>query len=242
MALDPYDRVIWRGKTMDVFTVAFMTAVEHDLGRPIDSVFQGSYSSGVSASAGTHSGGGAADVWDRDPTRLVSLMRKHGGAAWNRTGKGNWTAHIHVIVGGCKAMSSAARAQWEDYQRGGDALSPYNGQGDYHSRAGADLNGFDWGKSAVAAWSHGDVYVSKLKKGTRGSDSVRRLQYRLHNHDKIPGRDVVIDGHYGEQTERAVQFWQRNIRDAEVDRDGTRLTNVQANILMGENYVVHETD
>jgi len=243
VALDPYDRVIWRGVVMDNFSVAHFTDVEQALGRPIDHIYQGSYNLGLRASAGTHDAGGALDFGDRDIDRVCVLSRQRGGAAWDRTGKGDWIAHGHVIVGGCKTMSSAARDQWEDYLRGGDALSPYNGAGDYHWRP-ATIRPYDYDGSESSKFDHGDVYVGKLRKGTRGSDSVRRLQYRLRNHQRDFANGLGIDGHYGEQTEAAVQFWQRRIREATNQgfRDGEALNNVQANVLFGERYRVLETD
>lgn len=91
-------------------------------------------------------------------------------------------------------------------------------------------------------WDHGDVYVAKLRRGVRDSDSVRRLQWRLNHHGHIPGRHVAITGNYGEDTETAVQYWQRNVFEADLDvnRTGEHLTDRQANRLFGPNYRVIE--
>jgi hypothetical protein len=90
-------------------------------------------------------------------------------------------------------------------------------------------------------WATGDVYVAKLHKGQEDSDSVRRLQYRLLHHPDVPARHVAVTGFYGDGTEAAVQFWQRNLfdRDDSSDQgDGRRMSPRQAHRLFGENYRV----
>lgn len=93
---------------------------------------QGSYSGGVSASAGTHDGGGAVDISASGLNRaeadaLVLALRQVGFAAWLRNpDQGNWPYHIHAIAGGCPDLSSGARDQWNEYLAGGDALAGSN--------------------------------------------------------------------------------------------------------------------
>lgn len=91
--------------------------------------------------------------------------------------------------------------------------------------------------------SHGDVYVSKLHKGQQDSDSVSRLRYRLQNHDKMPGSHKPGYGAgYGQECLEAVRYWQKNIMnpDTKGPKDGTSLSNQQANKLFGDNYHVIE--
>ena len=69
------------------------------LGYPL-TVVQGSYNhGGVSASAGTHDGGGVVDLLAWDWQRKVRVLRKIGFAAWYRPPvSGLWGAHIHAVL------------------------------------------------------------------------------------------------------------------------------------------------
>lgn len=93
----------------------------------------------------------------------------------------------------------------------------------------------------TSKWASGDVYVSKLHKGQDDSDSVRRLQYRLLHHPDVPAMNVALTGFYGDGTEAAVRFWQRQIADEEPDQqDGKRMSARQAHRLFGQKYRVIE--
>lgn len=93
-------------------------------------------------------------------------------------------------------------------------------------------------------YDHGDVYVAKLKQGTKDSDSVARLAYRLKNHQKMPGshKPQQIHHNYNQDMLEAVRYWQRNIagKDVKGPTDGKSMSNQQANVLFGKNYKVHK--
>src|SRR6478752_3609144 len=83
-------------------------------------VVQGSYNAGgVSASAGTHDGGGALDlsVYGFDNEKWhVKQGRLAGFAAWYRpTRPGLWNEHIHAIAIGDPEASSGAKQQVDEY-------------------------------------------------------------------------------------------------------------------------------
>lgn len=89
-------------------------------------ITQGSYNKGgVSASAGTHDGGGVIDIRARDLGArqrgiVVLSMRKVGFAAWLRTpaqANGKWPYHIHAVAAGDKDLARAARNQIDQYHR-----------------------------------------------------------------------------------------------------------------------------
>jgi hypothetical protein len=63
----PYQRITWRGKRFNRRTVDMIKWAEEKAGFKFV-IGQGSYNTGVSASAGTHDGGGAADFSVRDLT------------------------------------------------------------------------------------------------------------------------------------------------------------------------------
>ena len=70
-------------KRVDWKTRAALEEAQALLGYPL-TVVQGSYHQGVSASAGTHDGGGVVDLLAWDWQRKVKALRKVGFAAWYR--------------------------------------------------------------------------------------------------------------------------------------------------------------
>ena len=61
---------------------------------------------GAPASGGTHSTGGAFDVWQRD-TVTVQVAREMGAAAWSRTRAQGFDPHTHGVLNGCPHNSPA---------------------------------------------------------------------------------------------------------------------------------------
>jgi hypothetical protein len=120
-----YEIVTWRGCRFDRYTVAAIQATEARLGFQLR-IFQGSYNVGrVTASAGTHDGGGAVDVAaTSDPARVVRALRAVGFAAWHRPElPGVWGEHIHaILIGNTKAAPSALR-QVTAYRNHRDGLA-----------------------------------------------------------------------------------------------------------------------
>jgi hypothetical protein len=135
---DPYDRRSWRGVVANLRTIEMLEITElRGLGSltPL-SIPQGSYTTGVSASGGTHSGGGALDISvkglssaERD--RVVRELRETSFAAWYRPYlAGVWPAHIHAIAIGDKELSDQAAWQVSEYRAGRNGLAnqgPDNG-------------------------------------------------------------------------------------------------------------------
>lgn len=113
------------GKPMNVRTRRMLQAAEAILGRKFR-VTQGSFNTGVSASAGTHDEGGVIDVvpigYDE-----VKALRRVGFAAWNRLKSDGFDdEHIHAIAVGDPTMAPAAKDQVASFFRGRNAL---RGQG-----------------------------------------------------------------------------------------------------------------
>jgi peptidoglycan hydrolase-like protein with peptidoglycan-binding domain len=121
-------RVGYRGVTMNTRTKAMLLAAENLLGFQL-TMTQGSYSSGVGASAGTHDGGGALDIsvsgMSVATRNNVALnLRKVGFAAWVRTpAQGDWGYHIHAIALSDTDLSSGAQHQAGDYYLGYNGLA-----------------------------------------------------------------------------------------------------------------------
>lgn len=123
-----YDKVTWRGVTLNRRTAAALEWAEKDSGVPIQ-VSQGSYNAGgVAASGSTHDGGGAADVRtsilsETQRKRLLKSLKKAGACAWYRGPGSGFSPHIHLIMWGDKQASNSARWQCSEYDAGRSGLS-----------------------------------------------------------------------------------------------------------------------
>lgn len=94
---------------------------------------QGSYNTSVSASGGTHAGGGAADFSKFNAANREKVLRKLGGDAWRRTAiSGVWPEHVHVIVDGDPTASPAAKDQMADYKNRRNGLANNGPDTGYH--------------------------------------------------------------------------------------------------------------
>lgn len=135
--------VTWRGFKFDPSTVSKLELAEawirHDRPElPALSFYQGSYSTGVAASANTHGGGGAVDVKVTGDTSLEKVSKVHylravGFAAWHRPY--NWDGargveHIHAIELSNTNVSSAAAQQKTQYREGLNGLANQARDGD----------------------------------------------------------------------------------------------------------------
>lgn len=141
-------KATWRGKTFDARTVLMLKEVDRLVGPNVQiRPTQGSYSTSVGASAGTHAGGGAVDLsvselTDWQVQLVVFLMRRVGFAAWHRSAtEGNWAQHIHGIAIGCPDLSPSAKNQVAAYKAGKNGLA--NGKADKHKALGAPVTTFE---------------------------------------------------------------------------------------------------
>lgn len=85
-------------------------------------LFQGGFRPTTSYSGTSH----AKDAIDVGPVSaaLVRLLRDFGVAAWDRTGMGNWSPHIHgVPLPGVGTAGGSGVWQAQDYLNGGNGLS-----------------------------------------------------------------------------------------------------------------------
>ena len=94
-------------------------------------VEQGSYSPDVDpTSAGTHDGGGTADLdaealTTTQRTAAVSALRRVGFAAWLRPQNSSWSTHIHAIAIGDTDVHTQAADQVGDLYRGRNGLADH---------------------------------------------------------------------------------------------------------------------
>lgn len=125
---DDYTRVDVNGMTLNQRTLSMLAHAQELYGGEIEitghAITQGSYTDGVSASFGTHSGGGAVDLsvlrrgtyevlWEDIPPLLYAL-RAAGFAAWLREYGELFDGspiHIHAIAIGDAELPPAAQEQ-----------------------------------------------------------------------------------------------------------------------------------
>ncbi|CAF1081476.1 unnamed protein product [Adineta steineri] len=139
-----YTRKTWRNvklnqRTIDMILRAEVYMTQMGMSGFQFSLSQGSYSSSVAASAGTHDGGGAIDirtsVVNNDKKKvdtMIVALRKAGFAAWSRGRVADSfenNKHIHAIAIGDREASSGATNQVASFKRGrnglkGDGVDP----------------------------------------------------------------------------------------------------------------------
>jgi len=125
---DRYDRVVIDGHHINARTYEMLEYAQTFYSGPIDlvgdAITQGSYTSAVAESFGTHAGGGAVDlsvmapgsytILHDDIEPLIWALRLAGFAAWYRDFDDLYPGspvHIHAIAIGDRELSNAARAQ-----------------------------------------------------------------------------------------------------------------------------------
>jgi hypothetical protein len=178
----PYDRTTYGGKTVDWLTRAALEETAKRLGY-LDglTITQGSYNAGgVSASAGTHDGGGVVDLSAYEHARKVRELRRTGFAAWYRPAiSGLWPAHIHAVLIGNKRLAPVARRQVDAYLAGRDGLAgngPDNGPRDFVDRR------FRWRKGEQRINRAADLIArarAVLSEGIRGYPGVAKVRKSL---------------------------------------------------------------
>ena len=150
--------------------------------------------------------------------------------------------HIALSIGGGKVRST----DWPSAGRVGivdiDTMTRawglrYLGWADRFS--GGAIAGVRRGEGSP--WAGGDVYIEKLRYGTRNSDSVRRLQHRLRRVRGI--HHPAINGYYGPRTARAVADYQRKLghkrRAARPQKESTMGVG-ESKRLFGRKYTIHD--
>lgn len=197
--------VYYRGKRLNQRTIDMIERVEKRLGYKLE-IMQGSYNAGgVSASAGTHDGGGVIDVRaGSDYKNKVLQMRKTGFAAWYRPYRpGVWPAHIHAVAIGDKELSSGARAQVAEYYNGGDGLA-----GTARDN-GPRLNPIPvWYVNLPNQSLKWTQFCMRLKNPRRPRRAVKRIQALLNYRRN---ERLLVDGIAGPKTKAAYTRWERHI-------------------------------
>lgn len=200
-------RVIREGKTLNQRTLDMLEFAEKRLGYSLH-VVQGSYNGGgVSASAGTHDGGGAIDVSaTSNPTEVVKALRDAGFAAWHRVpSEGPWAEHIHAIAIGDAELSRGAANQVALYKQGRNGLVSNRVDSFYRPSPIQEWPIALQGVNFVA------VKAQSLLKKPKANNAVRKVQRALNSR----GYGYVLeDGVFGPKTKSALKAFQtkRNLK------------------------------
>jgi hypothetical protein len=115
-APDPFARCTYNGARMDNKTATAIRLGEKILGYAL-TVLQGCYNpGGVSASAGTHDGGGVIDFAPFEYGRKIKVFREMGWFIWHRPAiAGLWGEHIHGGIRNHGRLSPSAQRQQVDF-------------------------------------------------------------------------------------------------------------------------------
>ncbi|MFF8831399.1 CHAP domain-containing protein [Streptomyces sp. NPDC015131] len=115
-----YRRTTYGGRTVNQRTKVMLEQAAERFGGTFR-LSQGSYSTGVAASAGTHDGGGVVDIASSSNT-LLKALRQVGFAAWVRSPAEGFSWHIHACAIGDREMAPGARSQVSAYFNGRNGL------------------------------------------------------------------------------------------------------------------------
>lgn len=168
-----YDIVTHDGKRVDALTKAAIVEAEKRLGYEL-SITQGSYNAGaVSASAGTHDGGGVIDLRAWDWPNKVRVLRDVGFAAWYRDpSEGPWPAHIHAVLIGNERLAPSAARQVEAYYAGRNGLANY-GPDTFNYRP-SPIPVFRWAPERQTRGAHVDAALRHIDRAVKNAEGDRR--------------------------------------------------------------------
>lgn len=206
----PY--IIFEDRRMDARTRDMLVEARRISGLPLRITQGGFNAGGVSASAGTHDGGGVLDISVRDLDAVerelaVRRLRQVGFAAWLRTPAQGFVYHIHCVAVGCPSLSPAAARQVTAYLKGrnglanngpddGDQLYVRNTWESYKAQQAA-LHGTRVGLGDVAYAAKGGYFHS----GQRVAEDSARAAARWMM------RQLIV-------SERDVRVWETYLRNA----------------------------
>lgn len=188
-------------------------------------VSQGSYNQTVKASAKTHWYGGVLDLRQYSQA-LDDLLEEYGIAGYVRTVDDGFSPHIHMLVIGCPHLHWQAANQVTAWRNGRNGLA--NNRADRDRTRPSIIRtwaqALEWQRKRVAqtavsaAMQTAPAYsFSGLMNGITGAGkgrfngNLRLLQMQLNRRGmsrKVLGRDLILDGIWGDDTQRVVRGYQ----------------------------------
>lgn len=179
-------QTLWGPRTACECLAQWLPAFARRLGVSVEALQITQLTGGASASAGTHSQGGAADLLSTD-REWVRIAREMGAAAWVRTrAQGFDVDHIHLVLNGCP-HNGPARYQIDALARG---------------RNGLANNGPDPGPGPrkLRTWSQGIAWAlgvnanppSATPAAKQGADLMPAILYRAEKYKPV----VAVGGKF----------------------------------------------
>ncbi len=131
---------------------------------------------GAAASGGTHSDGGAFDIWQHDDVTVQVSRQMGADATWARTtGSFANNRHTHGVLTGC-IHNGPARYQIDEVRAGGDGLV-----GSTPDPGPRPLSGRTWQEGIAWANEQGD---DMAEYGPQILEAITRLEDREQARDK----------------------------------------------------------
>lgn len=162
--------------------------------------------------------------------------------------RGAWVGYKYGNNGHAALSLGDGRIQTTDPSSQGSTPSSAPEPLDYPNKWGANgwtvwTDQYAGVRFQVGTIGPGDVYVSKLVKGTEDSDSVRRLQDTLNGIKLSGGSNLPVTGNYGDQTTHEVMLWQTQKATDKTIINGSEVTATQAQQLFAgtDHTVVDDT-
>jgi hypothetical protein len=212
-----YRHVPYGGKTVNWRTRTMLEGAATLFGAPFR-LTQGSYNRGVSASAGTHDGGGVVDI---DVSSMsterrkfaVQCLRKVGFFAWLRVPPA-FAYHIHAVAIGDRELSSSAKSQVRQGFADRDGLArsgpdpapdPYPLWIDrYGTHVSLDRPDPEEDSEDPFVWAAGPW------RGDVSTNSSRIVQRALNiEFPNLP--PLRVDGRFGPLTRERYSMWQKKL-------------------------------
>lgn len=183
-------------------------------GKYTPEVVQGSWSTAIGASAGTHSGSGAKDTMLPDSASQAQWMKWQkaerfcGIAGFDRPelwsgGKRVWGHHNHAIDIGDKYLSADARKQITDYYAHKNALANHAADNSWHPS--------HIFVPRYPLWNIDLSNVVAQAKKTRGWTYLPGVKHFQHALNVKIGAGLVEDGTWGPKTRTMMGRWELNI-------------------------------
>lgn len=212
-----YELIWHRGVQMDRRTASAFDHAEQLLselkGRKVSLIVTQGSPSGVVASAGTHAGRGAVDVYAPAGVTHEEIswaFRLAGWAWWHRPASRSWKEHGHGLVIGHPKLSPSAKAQVQQYLLGTNGLANHGRDAD--RRLPWRITDFRYPLMKVSLSA---VAKEARKKNRRVPRlAVRRVQATLNLKTKA---GLKVDGIYGPATKAAMKRFEHAAQVPRVD-------------------------
>lgn len=213
MTYTAYTKVTVEGHTLNARTAALYKQVKRIYplvgGSGTIRLVQGSFTNDVSASAGTHSGGGVGD-WmvepgtDHNYNRLQKAFRYAQVAAWHRTTAQGFSGdHVHGVVVGDDSAATLAKAQVVDYKNHKTGLKGHAADNSWHPSKIFEPSYplYDVSLGAMIRESK-KLWVWRTNVGTKSVQQALNLKL---------GLSLKVDGKFGKATKTAYKKWQYQV-------------------------------